>query len=309
LSNNLAILRAMVEEKLYRVYEFSPWITKDEIIRKYLKKIKSKFKRRKDMLTKLVLLTDGEKSVLDISRELRSEGFRVSPEDIFGIYEQYRKKGIVRVKTVGRVVEEAPKEAFIQVAVAPAEEIIEKLEKAPEKVDTEVLKAELEDMLSKLEEMPLEVPEEEEVPVPKTVTARKVAEDIVKVKFSGIIENLFSIDQWIEALMMATREGDPVVFFSRIPNSTINQANLAAASAVIYAVGVNGSQSFEHGNVREILVLAQDGYIVIKPITKDYILISLISRSAKLGIALRDIKWVSNEMKKILQKEATEIIA
>lgn len=308
MSDNLALLRAMVEEKLYRVYEFSPWINKDEVIKKYLKKIKSKFKKRIDMLTKLALLTDGEKTVLDISRELRSEGFRVSPEDVFNIYEQYRRRGIVRVKTIGKIIEEAPKEAFMQVAVAPAEKIIEKLEKAPGKMDAESLKAELEDMLSKLEEIPLEVPEEKEVPVPTTVTARKVAEDIVKVKFSGIIENLFSIDQWIEALMMATREGDPVAFFSRTPNTTINQANLAAASAVIYAVGVNGSQSFEHGNVREILVLAQNGYIVIKPIAEDYILISLISKSAKLGIALRDVKWISSEMEKILQRGVTEVM-
>ena len=309
MSNNLAVLRAMVEEKLYRVYEFSPWISKEDVIKKYLKKIKSRFKRRVDMLTRLAMLTDGVRSVLDISRELRSEGFRVSPEDIFNIYEQYRKKGVVRVKTIGKIVEEASKGAFMQVAVAPAEKIIAKLEKAPSKADTDVLKAELEEMLSKIEEVPVSVPEEEGAPVPKTVSTRKVAEDVVKVKFSGIIDNLFSIDQWVEALMMATREGDPVAFFSREQNVTINQANLAAASAVIYAVGVNGSQSFEHGNVKEILVLAHDGYIVIKPITSDYILISLISKSAKLGIALRDIKWVSSEIEKILQKEATEIIA
>ncbi len=299
----------MVEEKLYRVYEPSPWVPRDEIIKKYLKKIKSRFKRRVDMLSELILMTDGEKSVLDVSRELRSKGYRVSPEDVFDIYEQYRKKGIVRVRTVKIALEEAPQETYMQIAVAPAEKIIETLKKAPDKIDTEVLKAELEEMLEKLEEVSIEVPEEEAVPVPQAVPTRKVAEDIVKLKFSGIIENLFSIDPWIDALMIATREGDPAVFFSRSPETSINQANLAAASAVIYAVGVNGSQSFDHGAVKEILILAQEGYIVIKPITDAYILISLISKSAKLGIALRDVKWISNEMENILRTETKKALA
>lgn len=300
------MLRAIVEEKLYRVYETSPWLSKDEILKKYLKKIGGRFKKRADLLQELINLTDGQRTVLDVSKELRIKGFRVSPEDVFEIYERYRNKGIVRVKTVGRPEIAAPAEAYMKTAIIPAESIVEKLRSVPEVERVETLKDELDKLLTKLEEIPT-VPEEPSEIVPsQLVPIRKVAEDVIRIKMSGLIENLFAIDNWIDVIMLATREGDPIVFFSRTPDIDINQANLAAASAVIYSVSKTGSESFERGRVKEILILAKNGFILLRPLADVYIMISLIDRRAKLGIALRDLNWVSKEMEALISGELQE---
>lgn len=304
LAENIEILRSIVEEKLYRVYEISPWLSTEEILKKHLKKVGGRYKKKPNLLQDLIKLTDGEKAVLDVSKELRLKGHRVSPEDVIEIYERYRRKGIVRVRTVKALEIEKPVETYMKTTVVQAEEIVEKLREVPDMERVTVLKQELDKLLSKLEDV--SVPVAEEIPQPRVVPIRKVAEDIIKIRMSGLIDNLFTIDEWVEVILLATREGDPMVFFSRSAETDINQANLAAASAVIYSVSKTGSDSFEKGNVKEILILARGGYILLRPISKEYIMISLIHKSAKLGIALRDLGWISKELEKILEGASQE---
>jgi len=302
-AEDFEVLKAVVEEKLYRIYELSPWLSLDEVLKKHLKKVGGRFKKRPELLKELLTLTDGGKTVLEISKELRMKGFRVSPEDIFEIYERYRRKGIVRMKTIG-VVEVAPKpEVYMKTTIVPAEEIVEKLRSLPEASKTEALKQELDKLLSTIEEQELPVAEEVVKP-PPIVPRRKVAEDVIKIRMSGIMDNLFKIDAWIDVVMLATSEGDPIVFFSRMAEVPINQANLAAASAVIFSVSKTGSESFKKGRVKEILILARRGYILLKPITDTYIMIALINKGASLGIALRDLSWISKELETLIGLEA-----
>jgi len=305
LGSELELIRAVVEEKLFRIYEFSPWLSKDDILKKHLKKVGGRFKKNIELLKDLVELTYQGKPVIEVAKELRVRGHRVSPEDVLEIYERYRRKGIARIKTIGGI-EKAPKpEVFVKTALAPAEEVVKKLKEIPEKTEFQTLKMELEELLTKLEETAVPTPEtEERVPPSATsVAVQKIAEDIIKLRMSGIIDNLFRIDTWIEVLMLATREGDPLVFFSRSPDMEVNQANLAAASAVILSVSKSGSESFEKGGIREILIISRGGFMMLKPITEDYIMIVLISRDARIGTVIRDISWVSKEIETILKGE------
>ena len=300
-TKQIEMLRAMYEEKFMRIYEVSKWAT-DKELQSRLNTVASLYKgARKNAVKQILKYVDGKKSVWDIAIAMREDGHVVSPEDVIDILEKCRREGIVRVRTVAQVA--LPKaEVYAKTTIAEADKVIEQLKPEAEVVsqNIEILKKELESVLSTLETQQVEVVPEEV----RAISPLKIVEDTLKLKASGVINSLFQIDKWISALLIATTEGDPIVLFSPKPVD-INQAEIAAASSVILATSSKYVESFGKKPIRRILVLADKGIMVIKPLINDYLLVSLINREAKLGIVLRDIEWISNEITNVLQAKVS----
>ncbi|MHA1616311.1 MAG: hypothetical protein ACTSX9_03275 [Candidatus Njordarchaeales archaeon] len=298
-NNSVELLRSMYEEKFMRVYEVSRWATQKELNER-INLIASLYKgARREAVKAILKYIDGEKNVWEIALRMREDGYVVSPEDVIEILDKCRKEGIIRVKTVAKI--ELPRtEVYAQAAISEAEQVVEQL-KPKEAISEEAvsLKRELESIISAIEPTkPQEALPEEMTAVPTT----RIIEDTIKLRASGIINSLFNIDKWINAILIATKEGDPVVLFSPKPME-INQASVAAAASVVLATSSKYIEGFGKKPIRRILILAEKGIMVIKSLTSEYLLVGMISRKAKLGIALRDLEWISNEISRLLEAE------
>ncbi|MGV6857462.1 MAG: roadblock/LC7 domain-containing protein [bacterium] len=104
---------------------------------------------------------------------------------------------------------------------------------------------------------------------------------------NSILENLNSVSPSVEASAIISIDG--LVMASRFPNS-VDDDRLAAMSAAMLSLAEKAADELERGNVQQIFVRGEKGYIILTHAGEDAVLTVMTRPDAKLGLVLLDIK-------------------
>lgn len=292
-----------IEEELFRVYKRLPYVSEDEFLNEYPKRLggKKRFKEVKDTIEKIGELTaelvNGRRCVYEITRELRDRDYQVTPDVIFRVLEAYREMGGIRVQML-----------------LPPEEVLEE-EIHTTQPQVEVTKEEVPEVA--------EIPEAAEVPSKAEATEAEAVEEGLaemlesiekapsKTKLSKaseqgapVLEALLNMNSEIEVASIVTPDGYSVSFASR-EEIRLDELRVAASSAVIQSVSSKNLGYMQKGEVEQIVLYTENGLIFLLPIGTEWILTVTASEEAQLGTIIRDAKWAGKRARSELKREAT----
>lgn len=101
----------------------------------------------------------------------------------------------------------------------------------------------------------------------------------------------------IEASAIVTTQGLPIV--AAMPQ-TINEAIVAAMTAALLGVAERALSEIPRGELQQITIEAENGYIILKGAGPNAILTTLVKKSANLGMVFLLMKRYSKEIASIL---------
>lgn len=290
-------LKKRFEQRTYQVYAASPWVSREELIAKILKTIK-RLKLTEEDARELVEML-GKFSVDEITKKLREHGTIFSPMDLWTLLEDLRKNGYVRVITTKSPAPittkvEAKVMSVVEEAAPPPEEVISPVAPA---IPTEV-----ESVLSKI---PIpEIPGEITRTATETVSTLTQAippelqEKVKLIKEARIVERYFEINEHLKAVAILPREGH-VILLSMYRDVTIADAEVAAASTTIVSHAVRVADNTDLGDLKEIIIDSDLGYLVLAKLPGELVLVALFSSEVTIGLMIRDFMGLKNEITEI----------
>lgn len=296
-------LDVALQEELFRVYKRLPYISKEDFLTDYPKKLaeKKKFEEIKDTALEIGKLiaekVNGKKCVYEMTKELRSQDFSVTPDTIYKILEEFRKMGGIRVqmlKPPEAVLEQKvhttkpqfePQEAEVPEAAERPSQLPETPSKTAEQAEISEVEEGLEEMLKQIEKGPSETK--------LTEASRRGA---------PVLKALLDMNSEIEVAAIVTPDGYSVSFASK-EEVKLDELSVAASSAVIQSVSDKNLGYLQKGATEQIMLYTEKGVIFILPIETDYLLTLTASQEAQVGTIIRDATWARKRAKSELREQ------
>ncbi len=116
-------------------------------------------------------------------------------------------------------------------------------------------------------------------------------------RLQDMLRQMESTTPGIEASAVVTAQGLPIV--AAMPQ-TINEAIVAAMTAALVGVAERALSEIPRGNLQQVTIEAENGYIILKGAGPNAILTSLVKKSANLGMVFLVMKRYSKEIATIL---------
>ncbi len=114
----------------------------------------------------------------------------------------------------------------------------------------------------------------------------------------ALLRQMESTTPGIEASAIVTAQGLPIV--AAMPQ-TVNEAIVAAMTAALLGVAERALTEIPRGQLQQITVEAENGYIILKGAGPNAILTTLVKKSANLGMIFLVMKRFSSQIEAILQ--------
>jgi predicted regulator of Ras-like GTPase activity (Roadblock/LC7/MglB family) len=114
---------------------------------------------------------------------------------------------------------------------------------------------------------------------------------------NSILASLASSSGDIEASAVVSTDG--LLMASNFP-ANMDEDRMAAMAAALLAIGERTSQELERGNLEQVFVRGDNGFIVMMAAGEDGVLTVLCSDRAKMGLIFLDMKRAAAEIGKIL---------
>lgn len=112
-----------------------------------------------------------------------------------------------------------------------------------------------------------------------------------------ILENLQSSSSDVEASAVVSEDG--LIIASSLPQS-IEEDRVAAMSAAMLSMGERTAVELKRGNLEQLFVKGENGYMVVMQAGPHAVLITLARKAAKLGLIFLDMTRAAAETKKVL---------
>jgi predicted regulator of Ras-like GTPase activity (Roadblock/LC7/MglB family) len=101
----------------------------------------------------------------------------------------------------------------------------------------------------------------------------------------------------VEATAVVSTDG--LVIASRLPDQ-VEEDRIGAMGAAILAISARSGNELDRGSMERVLIEGESGYILIRSIGEDAILVALVEKDVRLGILFYEAKKCINELKEIL---------
>jgi predicted regulator of Ras-like GTPase activity (Roadblock/LC7/MglB family) len=102
----------------------------------------------------------------------------------------------------------------------------------------------------------------------------------------------------MEASALISEDG--LIIASALPQH-IDESRVAGMSATLLSLGTRAATELERGAVEEVLVRGDQGYVVLMAVgTSGTLLLTLSSRTAKLGLVFLDMRRTAEDLRRIL---------
>jgi uncharacterized protein len=111
------------------------------------------------------------------------------------------------------------------------------------------------------------------------------------------LEKLQANSSDIEASAIVSEDG--LMIASLLP-SNHDEGPIAAMSAAMMSMGTRTSRELKRGNLQQVFVKGDDGYVVIMNAGPHAVLLALARKDAKLGLVFLDLSRACEEAKSIL---------
>jgi predicted regulator of Ras-like GTPase activity (Roadblock/LC7/MglB family) len=92
---------------------------------------------------------------------------------------------------------------------------------------------------------------------------------------------------------------DGLIVASSLPIS-VEEDRVSAMSAAPYGIGSRTAEELARGNIEQIYIKGDNGYMIITQAGSDAVLAVIANGRAKLGIIFLDIKRAADELSKII---------
>lgn len=101
----------------------------------------------------------------------------------------------------------------------------------------------------------------------------------------------------IEASALISEDG--LMIASALPQH-YEEMRVAVMSSTLLSLGVRAATELERGNVEQVLIRGQQGYVVMVAAASGTMLLVLTTKEAKLGLVFLDMSRVVEAIRKIL---------
>ncbi len=101
----------------------------------------------------------------------------------------------------------------------------------------------------------------------------------------------------IEASALISEDG--LMIASALPQH-YEEMRVAGMSSTLLSLGVRAATELERGNVEQVLIRGQQGYVVMVAAASGTMLLVLTTKEAKLGLVFLDMSRVVEAIRKIL---------
>jgi predicted regulator of Ras-like GTPase activity (Roadblock/LC7/MglB family) len=118
----------------------------------------------------------------------------------------------------------------------------------------------------------------------------------VATKFKPILEKLVR-NADLEGAVLTTADGLPV---EAVLPAGMSEERLAAMSAAILSLGERAAFELEKGNLEQITVKAEKGFVIVTGIGQEAVLTVMAPQDAKLGLLYLEIRKAAEELAKLL---------
>ena len=105
----------------------------------------------------------------------------------------------------------------------------------------------------------------------------------------------------IEGFVVAAYAGD-----GKRANSSVDSPQIAAMAAAIIALGERVLGSLARGEIERILLDGTEGGIIVVPAGPEAALAAMVSKDAKLGLVMYEVRRTAREVHKVLVRTAEE---
>ncbi len=115
-------------------------------------------------------------------------------------------------------------------------------------------------------------------------------------KYEKILQELIK-SSGLEGAVLVSADGLPI---SAVLKPGIEEDRVAAMSAAILSLGEKVTEELQKGNLEQITIKGEEGYIILTGIGQDAVLTVLASNAAKLGLLLMEIKKAQGQLKEAI---------
>ena len=112
-----------------------------------------------------------------------------------------------------------------------------------------------------------------------------------------ILKDLETGTPEIEASAIVSVDG--LTIASALP-SDVEEDRVAAMSAAMLSLGERTAQELNRGNLDQVFVRGENGYVLIISAGQDAVLTSLVRKEAKLGLIFLDMKRAVEDISKLV---------
>jgi predicted regulator of Ras-like GTPase activity (Roadblock/LC7/MglB family) len=116
-------------------------------------------------------------------------------------------------------------------------------------------------------------------------------------ELNRVLRALQSGVQEVEAAALISEDG--LVIASVLPQQ-IEEVRVAGMSATLLSLGTRAAHELGRGNLEQVLIKGQGGYVVMVAATAGTLLLTLTTQDAKLGLIFLELKRAVAEIQKIL---------
>ena len=116
-------------------------------------------------------------------------------------------------------------------------------------------------------------------------------------QISNVLRKLQTGTPDIEGAAIISMDG--LIVASSLPFS-VEEDRVSAMSAALYGIGTRTAEELERGNIEQIYIKGDNGYMIITQAGSDAVLAVIANQKAKLGIIFLDIKRAAEELSKII---------
>jgi predicted regulator of Ras-like GTPase activity (Roadblock/LC7/MglB family) len=92
---------------------------------------------------------------------------------------------------------------------------------------------------------------------------------------------------------------DGLIMASSLP-ATVEEDRISAMSAALYGIGSRSSEELERGEVEQVYIKGDAGYLLITQAGNDAVLAVMANAKAKLGIIFLDVRRAAEEVGKLV---------
>jgi len=116
-------------------------------------------------------------------------------------------------------------------------------------------------------------------------------------ELNNALSDLQSSSADIEACAVVSEDG--LIIASSLPQG-FEESRIAAMSAVMLSMGTRTATELQRGNLLQIFVKGENGYIIIMNADPHSVLLAMTRKEAKLGLIFLDLSRAAEKVKNIL---------
>lgn len=121
--------------------------------------------------------------------------------------------------------------------------------------------------------------------------------DSISEKLQSILKGLEGSTPDIEATAVASTDG--LVMASRLP-SDVEEDRIGAMCAAMLSLGDRSSSELSRGDLNQVLVQGENGYIVLMNVGEESVLIAMTNEKIKLGLLFLELKRTAETLANIV---------